>query len=177
MPAHSGVAQKLYPCSGSQIPCSQMISMNINPPRLSEARKLAMLPGGEGADAEQGEAEHRLRTWVSMIPKTTRTAMPPKISASTFGTGPAHRVPPVGQQAVGDADQDEDQADGEGDVAEPVDLGRRAHAAVLELRVGHDGAEDADGYRDQEDQAPLDRGQHPAEHQARRTSRRWPPCC
>ena len=110
-----------------------MISMNIRPPRLSEARKLAALPA---VKARMRKSERRNIGWVtlvSMIPKTTRMAMPPKISLKHHGAGPAHGVPAVGQQAVGDADQDEDQPDGEGDVAEPVDVGRGAHAAVLEL--------------------------------------------
>ncbi len=72
-------------------------------------------------------------------------------------------MPAVGQQAVGDPDQDEDEAGRERDVAEPVDLGRCAHPPLLELRVGEEGAEDPEGHRDQEDEVPLDRRQHAAE--------------
>ena len=44
IPAWSGVEAKLQPCAGSQIPCSQMISMNISPPRASAERKLENTP-------------------------------------------------------------------------------------------------------------------------------------
>ena len=94
MPAHSGVEEKLYPCNGSQIPCSQMISMNIKPPRLSEARKLAALP------AEKARMRNRERrnigcfTLVSTIPNTIRTSRPPKISTSTFGLVQPMECPP-----------------------------------------------------------------------------------
>ena len=63
-------------------------------------------------------------------------------------------------------DQDQDEPGREGDVAPPVDLGRRADAAVLELDVGPHGPEDAEGHRHQEDEVPLDRGQQPAQDQA-----------
>ena len=85
MPAHRGVWTKLYPCSGSQIPCSQMISMNIRPPRLSEARKLATLPALKARMRKSERRNIGWATFVSMIPKTTRMAMPPKISAMTTG--------------------------------------------------------------------------------------------
>ena len=35
-----------------------MISMNMSPPRLSEASPLATLPAREGPDPEQGQPEH-----------------------------------------------------------------------------------------------------------------------
>src|SRR5664280_2496962 len=44
MPAHSGVSAKEYPCSGSQIPCSQITSMKDRPPRPSAERNPARLP-------------------------------------------------------------------------------------------------------------------------------------
>ena len=44
MPAHNGVDSKLYPCSGSQMPCSQMISMNCSPPRPIDDISPARLP-------------------------------------------------------------------------------------------------------------------------------------
>ncbi len=85
MPAHNGVSEKLYPCRGSQIPCSQMINMNIRPPRLSEARKLATFPA---LNALMRKRESRNIGWATLVstnPKTTRIARPPKISASTLG--------------------------------------------------------------------------------------------
>ena len=44
MPAHSGVEVNEYPCRGSQMPCSQMMSMNISPPRARADRKLDSVP-------------------------------------------------------------------------------------------------------------------------------------
>ena len=59
MPAHSGVCSKLKPCCGSQMPCSQMISMNISPPRdrRQERRERAER---ERPDPEQWQPEHGL---------------------------------------------------------------------------------------------------------------------
>ena len=48
----------------------------------------------------------------------------------------------------------------------PVDLGRGAYAAILELQVGPEGSEDAEGHRDQKDQVPFHRRQQSSEHQA-----------
>ena len=62
-----------------------MISMNISPPRLSEARKLATLPAEKARMRKRDRRNIGCATLVSMIPKTTRMAMPPKISASTMG--------------------------------------------------------------------------------------------
>ncbi len=59
--------------------------MNIRPPRLSEAKKLATFPA---LKARMRNSESRNIGWatlVSMIPKTTRIASPPRISASTTG--------------------------------------------------------------------------------------------
>jgi hypothetical protein len=44
MPAQNGVRSKLYPCCGSQMPCSQMISMNIRPARPRADRNVEMVP-------------------------------------------------------------------------------------------------------------------------------------
>ncbi len=46
---HSGVDSKEYPCSGNQMPCSQMISMNCSPPRATAELRLARLPKAKGA--------------------------------------------------------------------------------------------------------------------------------
>ena len=47
MPAQSGVSSKLKPCWGNQIPCNQMIRMNIRPPRAREERRVARLPAAK----------------------------------------------------------------------------------------------------------------------------------
>ena len=62
-----------------------MISMNMSPPRLSEARKLATLPAVKARIRNSDRWNIGCGTLVSMIPKTTRIAMPPKISAITMG--------------------------------------------------------------------------------------------
>ena len=43
-PARSGVWVKSTPCSGSQIPWSQMINMNSSPPRATAARNDEIVP-------------------------------------------------------------------------------------------------------------------------------------
>ena len=100
--------------------------------------------GREGADAEEREAEHRLGHLGLDDPEEHQDRHAPEDLRQHDGAGPPHGVPAVGQEAVGDPDQDEDQADGEGDVAQPVDLGRRAHPSVLELHVRPGRAEDAE---------------------------------
>ncbi len=62
-----------------------MISMNIKPPRLSEARKLAPLPAEKARMRKRERRNIGCFTRVSTIPKTMRTSTPPRISASTFG--------------------------------------------------------------------------------------------
>jgi len=85
MPAHNGVDSKLKPCNGSQIPCSQMMSMNCNPPRPTEAISPARLP------AQNARMRNRLRwnigsaTLVSMMQKAASRPMPPNTPASTHG--------------------------------------------------------------------------------------------
>ncbi len=81
--------------------------------------------------------------------------------------GPAHRMVAVGPDPVGDRDHDQDQADGEGDVARPVDLRAPLRTAQLtQLHVGPDGSEQTDGHRDQEDQAPVDGSEQAAQDQS-----------
>ena len=107
------------------MPCSQMMSMNCNPPREMAARKPAALPvekarilksrrlniGDDHAvlddeerdeedDADDEGDEHARRR-------------------------PAHGVVQVGLDAVDDADEDRRESDREGEVAPPVDRGRR----------------------------------------------------
>jgi hypothetical protein len=72
----------------------------------------------------------------------------------------------VGLDSVGDADHHRDQADGEGDISEPVDPRRATRGEVAQLRVGPERAEHAERHRDQEHQSPLHRGEQAAEDQA-----------
>ena len=62
-----------------------MISMNIRPPRLSEARKLAALPALKARMRKRERRNIGWATLVSTMPKTTRISRPPRISASTLG--------------------------------------------------------------------------------------------
>src|SRR5215475_11345372 len=96
MPAHSGVSAKLYPCSGNQMPCSQMISMNCNPPRPIEASRPARL-----APAKVGFLNSPMRnigsaTFVSTTQNTTSSATPPMRPASTQGFVQPVEWPPYG---------------------------------------------------------------------------------
>ena len=115
--------------SGSQIPCSQMISMNIRPPRPSAGQQRGDVPGGEGADPEQPQAEHRLLDPGLDDAKTPGGRARRRSRRSPSGR-PPHRVTAVGLDAVRDADHDRDQADREGDVAHQSILRRLADAAV-----------------------------------------------
>ena len=121
-----------------------MMSMNISPPRLSAARKLASTPvvkarilnswsrnigsGDLGLDDAEGDQQDHA---------DDRARRAPRI-------GPAHGVVPVGLDPVGDPDHDQDETDREGDVAGPVDAGRPALAQLAQLEVAEDGAEQAD---------------------------------
>ncbi len=121
---------------------------------------------GEGADPEQGDAEHRSCHAPLDGHEQREHRDPAQERGEDPGIGPAHRVPAVGQDPVGDADEHRDEADGEGDVAEPVDLGLGAMAAVLELEVGPHGPEQADRHGDEKHEPPGHRGEHAAEHEA-----------
>ena len=57
----------------------------MSPPRLNEARKLATLPALKARMRKSDRRNIGSGTLVSMIPKATRMARPPKISASTTG--------------------------------------------------------------------------------------------
>ena len=91
MPAHSGVWLKLYPCSGSQMPCSQMISMNCMPPRPSASIRLARLPQKKARMRNSDSRNSGSATLVSTTPNTTSSAIPPKMAVSTHGL-----VQPIG---------------------------------------------------------------------------------
>ena len=71
-----------------------MISMNVKPPRLSEARKLAALPAEKARMRKRESRNIGCFTLVSMMPKATSTAIPPKISPSTFGLVQPMECPP-----------------------------------------------------------------------------------
>src|SRR5207344_2708629 len=116
-----------------------------------------------GADAQQVQVEHGLADPELDQAERRQQRGPAKQPGQDQRAGPAHRVPAVGLDAVGDADQDADQADREGDVAQPVDPGLGPDPDLAEAQVGPDGAADPDRHRDQEDQPPVHRGEHTAQ--------------
>ncbi len=91
MPAHSGVRLKLYPCSGSQMPCSQMISMNCMPPRPRAIIRLAMLPAAKARILNSDSRNSGSATLVSTQLNTSSRAAPPNRAVSTHGL-----VQPIG---------------------------------------------------------------------------------
>ena len=73
-----------------------------------------------GADPEEAEPEHRLGDLrLDEAEDREQTTRPPPISDITIGLVQPIDVAAVGLDAVGDADEDRDQAGGEGQVAAP----------------------------------------------------------
>ncbi len=85
MPAHNGVRAKSKPCRGSQIPCSQMMSMNMRPPRPTAARKLASTPAVKARIRNSGRRNMGSATRVSMTAKAMSNPTPAPSSHSTAG--------------------------------------------------------------------------------------------
>ena len=85
MPAHRGVTLKAEPCRGNQIPWSQMMSMNISPPRLRAARKLASTPLVKARILNSCSRNMGWGTLVSMMQNTTRNATPRASEPKTMG--------------------------------------------------------------------------------------------
>ena len=85
MPAHSGVEEKLIPRSGSQIPCSQMISMNISPPRDRAESREARLPAAKARILNSGRRNIGAATRRSTATNSASTHRPPIIAPSTQG--------------------------------------------------------------------------------------------
>ena len=143
-----------------------MISMNMSPPRLRAARKLARTPLVKARILNSCSRNIGWATLVSMMQKATSRPDPDHQGAEDRRAGPAHDVMAVGLDAVGDAHHDQDEAEGEGDVAGPVDAGRPPGAGLVEFEVAEDGGEQPDGHGHQEDQPPVDRGQQTTEDQS-----------
>ena len=120
--------------------------------------------GGERPDAEQHEIDHRGRN--AQFDQEERDEE--QEAKAQFGeytrAAPGHQVAAIRLDAVVDADEDQDEADGEGDVAPPVEpavLLLDAH--VLEAEIRPHRADDADWNVDPEDQVPVDVGQEAAD--------------
>ena len=97
MPAQSGVCSKLKPCCGSQMPCSQMISMNINPPRATADRNVESVPNVNARIRNSCSRNMGSATRRSIIAKAIRLTVAPAISASTLGLVQPVGWPPAGR--------------------------------------------------------------------------------
>ena len=161
-----GVRLKLKPWRGSQIPWSQMISMNMRPPRPTPASREERLPAVKARILNSGKRNIGSATSVLYQGENHQQNHAAAEAAEHERARPPHGGVAVGLDAVGDADQNPDQAQGEGDVPRPVEARGRPPGHLAEFGVGPDRAEEAGRHRDQEDEAPLDRRQHPTEDQA-----------
>jgi hypothetical protein len=85
MPAINGVRENEYPCSGNQIPWSQMMSMNMSPPRLNAANKLAKTPALKARILKSCSRNIGSATLVSMMQNAIRRATPMMRAPRTFG--------------------------------------------------------------------------------------------
>jgi hypothetical protein len=85
MPAHSGVSSKAYPCMGSQIPCSQMMSMKVRPPWAMAYRKPLRFPAVNMRMRKRARRNIGWRTRRSMKKNAARSSRPTTIPATTSG--------------------------------------------------------------------------------------------
>ena len=76
IPAQNGVSSKLEPCNGSQIPCSQMMSMNIRPPRPIADKNVARVPKVKALIFSSDSRNIGSATCVSMMMKATSKPTP-----------------------------------------------------------------------------------------------------
>src|ERR1700712_5008647 len=148
------------------MPCSQMISMNIRPPRPSDASSVAMLPAVKARMRNSPRLNIGSSWRSSMTTKSASSSRPTTISPTTCGFVQPIGGPPVGLEPVLDRDEPQDQADRERRVAPPVDAGRPPLAALLQLPVRPDRAEDAARHRDEEHEPPRDGCARPAKPEA-----------
>ncbi len=122
--------------------------------------------GGEGADFEERQREHGLAHPQLNDAEGGEEDDAGDEGSDHLGVGPPHGVAAVGLDAVGDADHDAHEAEREGGVARPVDVGRAALAQLTQLQVAPHRGEEPDGHRHQEDEAPVDGCQQPTQDQA-----------
>ena len=97
IPAHSGVEAKSVPCSGSQIPWSQMISMNIRPPREIAERKLDRTPNVKARMRKRPSWNIGALERNSTTAKTASNAPPARRQTSTTGEVQPIGWPPYGR--------------------------------------------------------------------------------
>ena len=78
------------------MPCSQMISMNISPPRPSDASSVAMLPAVKARMRNSPRLNIGSSLRSSIATKAASNASPETISASTSGFVQPIEWPPYG---------------------------------------------------------------------------------
>jgi hypothetical protein len=143
-----------------------MISMNCSPPRAIDTARPAMLPGGEGPDAEQAELEERIPDHALDPHESGKEDGARAEHAEDDRIGPAHGVVPIRLEAVGDGDEDGAEADGEGDVAPPVDTAAVSFRGVTQHAVGPQRSEHTNGHVDPEHRTPIQNRQQTSRDQA-----------
>ena len=136
-----------------------MTRTSCRPPRPIEASQPARLLAANARIRNSRRRTIGAGARASTTPKATSRTTPPSMPGKhDRRVRPAHRVPVVGLDAVGDRGQDRQQAGREQPVAPPVDAPVRGAGAVADFaqaRVGPDGAEDSERHRHEEDQAPA----------------------
>ena len=136
--------------------------MNWSPPRAIEMAKPATLPALNARMRNRLELDHRRRRPSLDRDEGGQQRQAPDHQRQHERAGPAHRVVSVGLNPVGDADQHGAEADGEADVAPPVDPGAPPLANLTQLPVGPGGAVEADRHVDPENRTPVDAGEDAA---------------
>src|SRR5262249_46367321 len=137
-----------------------MISMNMRPPRATAARKVESEPKVKARIRKSESLNIGSGAGLSIETIAMREAIEGGRGGEeekARGAPPAGGRVTVGPDPVGDRDHHQDQAEGEGDVSEPVDRLLLRHASLLELEIGPHRAEEPDRDRDQEDEPPVDR--------------------
>jgi len=108
-----------------QVDALQPDDQDEHQPAAAQAGQQAgQVPGRERPDPEQREPEHRLGHPRLDHAEEREHGQAAEDQRQHQRAGPAHRVPAVGLNAVGDPGQHRDQTHGEGHVAPPVQRGR-----------------------------------------------------
>ncbi len=142
-----------------------MIRMNCSPPRPMAARNAARFPAANARTLNSVEVEHRVRDLRLDEAERDQQEHAACERREHERRGPAHRVPSVRLDAVGDPDHHQDQACRERRVSPPVDPCRFANTEIAQRVIRPDGRDDTDRHGDREHQPPLQRCEHAAEHE------------
>ena len=148
------------------MPCSQMISMNISPPRDTDERNVASAPAVKARILNRPSSNIGCATRSSTNTKATSSATPAAEPPSTNGDRQPIGSPPYGRMPYVMPIITRTSPTREGEVARPVDRARATHADLAQLAVRPDRPEDARRDGDEEDQPPVDRREQTAEHEA-----------